>query len=385
MRTRSRARPRAATSSVRPPTSTRVTPAARSTTRGRSRSSRRRRSAPPPRRPAPGRRAPSSSSCWIRPPISTATRSASACASPRSCVTSTVVTRSWRSTAPRSAMSAVARSACRGPRTARRAAGPRAPAPARAPAPRAAPRRRTAFAPAGAASAPTPRRSSQRRHARRGGLGRRRRGSAGRARRCRRRSCRPAAAPGTPWPSGAARPARRARRPAGRGSARCPRVRALQQSEHAQQRGLAAAVGADDASSSPAATSSAGTSSTKPRGDAPGARRAAASDARSRRQHVDRAAVDRELPAPVALDLEDLVDQVRHLDLVDRSRPEPAAPGASSRMRSVQVVPKSSSATTTPRMRFMWCAASAGPRSLRMSRTYSGRMKNAIGASGGGR
>ena len=47
------------------------------------------------------------SSCCMRPSISTAMRSASARASPRSWVTSTVVTRSWRSTAPRSAISAV--------------------------------------------------------------------------------------------------------------------------------------------------------------------------------------------------------------------------------------------------------------------------------------
>ena len=38
-----------------------------------------------------------------------------------------------------------------------------------------------------------------------------------------------------------------------------------------------------------------------------------------------------------------------------------------------------------PCMTFMWCAGSARPRSLRMSRTYSGRTKNAIGESGGGR
>jgi len=33
----------------------------------------------------------------------------------------------------------------------------------------------------------------------------------------------------------------------------------------------------------------------------------------------------------------------------------------------------------------MWCAGSGAPRSFRMSRTYSGRMKNARGLSGGGR
>src|SRR5260370_349739 len=37
-----------------------------------------------------------------------------------------------------------------------------------------------------------------------------------------------------------------------------------------------------------------------------------------------------------------------------------------------------------PAMRFMWCWGSGAPRSLRMSRTYSGRMKNAMGLSGGG-
>src|SRR5438034_805737 len=54
-------------------------------------------------------------------------------------------------------------------------------------------------------------------------------------------------------------------------------------------------------------------------------------------------------------------------------------------MRRVHVVPKSASSTTVPCMTFMWCAGSARSRSLRTSRTYSGRTKNAIGASGGGR
>ena len=206
--------------SVRPPTSTRVTPAARSTTR------------PLTIVSIPTKRATSSdtgawktraaaSTCWIRPPISTATRSASARASPRSCVTSTVVTRSWRSTAPRSAMSAVrlgVSSPANGSSSSRTLGlqhqRPRQRHPLRLAA-------RTAFAPDGRrarrrrGARATPSRAARRPR-------RRRRESAGRGRRCRRRSRRPGAAPGTRWPSGAARPARRARRPADRGSARCP-------------------------------------------------------------------------------------------------------------------------------------------------------------------
>ena len=48
-------------------------------------------------------------------------------------------------------------------------------------------------------------------------------------------------------------------------------------------------------------------------------------------------------------------------------------------------MPKSDSPTMRPRIRFMWWAASGEPRSLRISRTYSGRMKKAMGLSGGGR
>ena len=47
-------------------------------------------------------------------------------------------------------------------------------------------------------------------------------------------------------------------------------------------------------------------------------------------------------------------------------------------------MPKSDSPTMRPRIRFMWWAASGAPRSLRISLTYSGRMKKAMGLSGGG-
>src|SRR6267142_1075883 len=101
----------AATSSVRPPTRTRVRPPSHESTR------------PLTIVSTPTKRATSSetgawntvavsSTWWTRPPISTATRSASAWASPRRCVTSTVATRSWRSTAPRSVMSAVRAGQC---------------------------------------------------------------------------------------------------------------------------------------------------------------------------------------------------------------------------------------------------------------------------------
>src|SRR5213078_3291126 len=61
------------------------------------------------------------------------------------------------------------------------------------------------------------------------------------------------------------------------------------------------------------------------------------------------------------------------------------SPGASRRSRRVHTVPKSASLTSRPDRRFIWCCGSGAPRSLRMSRTYSGRMKNAIGLMGGGR
>src|SRR6266436_5059923 len=61
------------------------------------------------------------------------------------------------------------------------------------------------------------------------------------------------------------------------------------------------------------------------------------------------------------------------------------APGVSRRRRSDHTVPKSASPTIRPRIRFMWCATSGAPRSLRISRTYSGRMKKAMGFSGGGK
>src|SRR5204863_1712247 len=61
------------------------------------------------------------------------------------------------------------------------------------------------------------------------------------------------------------------------------------------------------------------------------------------------------------------------------------SPGSSSRIMSATVVPKSASATTRPDIKFMWCPGSGAPRSFRISRTYSGRMKKAIGASDDGR
>src|SRR5438093_1370130 len=68
-----------------------------------------------------------------------------------------------------------------------------------------------------------------------------------------------------------------------------------------------------------------------------------------------------------------------------RSNPPWAgSPAASSRSRRIHTVPKSASPTMRPRIRFMWCGSGA-PRSFRTSRTYSGRMKKAIGLSGGGR
>src|SRR5206468_11249076 len=66
------------------------------------------------------------------------------------------------------------------------------------------------------------------------------------------------------------------------------------------------------------------------------ARRAAPGRRWSRRQDVDRAAVDRELPAAIAVDLENLVDQVRHFDfeivitlrgLAGRRKADAQAPG----------------------------------------------------------
>ena len=370
----------AATSSSAPATSTTSRPRHARATRPADDASRRRRSAPPPPRPAPGRRAPS------RRAARSVRRSAPrrgrprAWASPRSWVTSTVVTRSWRRMAPRSARSAVARSASSSPAngssssstsgssTSARASATRCASPPesvracrareRAHAEPLEPRAPRAARRAGgdAAKAQAEPDVVGDGHVGQQRLLEHRRHPAPLGQRVARVDGRPwkrtvpasgrSSSPSTrssvdlPLPFGPddrqqlARPPRRA--PARR--ARSPPTMTRRTSRR----------------TSTALTSAARGSS---RG---GSRTPSAGRARSRGSRRRAAA-----PRPRG-----------------RSRPAPAGPARRAGSASVQVVPKSASATTTPVIRFMWWVAIGGPRSLRISRTYSGRMKNAIGAVG---
>ena len=201
-----------------------------------------------------------------------------------------------------------------------------------------------------------PRRSSQRRHPRAATWPRRRRESAGRAPTL---SATVVSASSGSWNTVAIRrrsasAARGVDRPAA-GTARSPAAGDSSRPSTRSSVDLPRRSGPMRASTSPGAHVERGHVEHGARRRGPRARRAGArAPARHARQHVDRAAVDRELPVPVALDLEDLVDEVRHLDLevevALRRRPR-ARRGGCAASTSCRSPPR---ATTTPGMRFMW-------------------------------
>ena len=295
--------------------------------------------------------------------MSTATRSASASASPRSWVTSTVVMRSSRRTAPRSPRSAVARRLIEARERLVEQQHARARARARAPARPAAPRRPTASRAARSASAATPKRSSQRvaRAARRRAAGTPRKRSpratlsatvvsassgSWKTLAMRRRSA------SAPAPASTGRPASEH---AGRGRAGSSRPSTRSSVD------LPLPLGPMTASTSPAATSSAGTSSAS-------APRTSSADVAQREDGASR----HEAARGSSRGGSRTPSGGRGRSRGSRRRgaaPRPRGRSRPARARRARRAGCAGStwcrsprrATTMPRMRFMWCRGSAGP------------------------
>ena len=114
-------------------------------------------------------------------------------------------------------------------------------------------------------------------------------------------------------------------------------------------------------------------------------RRSSSTGARHDGQHVDGAAMHGELPVALARDVEDLVDHARHLDLqivVALGRRAGLVQAEIERPRHAEV---RLAARRAPPSGSCGGRRRRGPRSFLMSRTYSGRMKNASCAPGSGR
>ena len=166
-----------------------------------------------------------------------------------------------------------------------------------------------------------------------------------------------------------------------------PAVAGLEQAHHPEQRGLAGAVGADDREDLARVH--------RQLGDVQhGAPRARDLDAVQRddrrrrscgRQHVDRAAVEREAASAGRDRSRGSRRRAAAPRPRGRSRPAPGRRARRAGSTASTWCRSPPRARWCPDMRFMWCAESTRSRSLRIRRTYSGRMKNASGLSAAGR